>query len=73
MISSCLYALLHFWVAFDTARHISAKTKILIHIFSFFFQKQCFINLLIIDFSCACGMEVFKVDKSNVLMVLQKL
>ena len=37
----------------------------------FFFEKQRLINSLILDFISVCGIVVYKVEKSKVLMLLQ--
>jgi hypothetical protein len=39
--------------------------------YPFFFEKQCWINSLILDFSSICVMVVHMVEKSNALMLLQ--
>jgi hypothetical protein len=37
----------------------------------FFFEKQHWIHSLILDLSSVCGMVVYKIEKLNVLMLLQ--
>jgi hypothetical protein len=63
--------IIRFWMGFDKARFVSTNNKILIPCSPFFFEKQRWINSLILDFSSVCGIVIYKVEKSNVLMVLQ--
>jgi hypothetical protein len=49
-----------FWMAFYKVRFVST-----------FFEKQRWINSLILDCSRVCGMVVYKVENSNVFMLLQ--
>ena len=71
MISSCLYLLLDFgWLL--TKYDLSLPITRYWYICSpFFFEKQRWINSLILDFSSVCGMVVYNIEKSNVLMLLQ--
>jgi hypothetical protein len=60
-----------FWMAINKVRLISTNNKILIHCSLFFFEKQRWINYLILDFSSVRAMVVYKERESNVLMLLQ--
>ena len=62
MISSCIYLLLDFEWLLTRYRYIC---------YPFFFEKQHLINSLILDFNSVCGIMVYKVERSNVVMLLQ--
>jgi hypothetical protein len=71
MLSFCLYLLLDFeWLL--TKQYLSLPITRYSSLCSpFFFGKQRWINSLILDFSSICVMVVYKVEKSNALMLLQ--
>jgi hypothetical protein len=59
-------------MVFDKVRFFSTNNKDTdTFVFRSLFEKQRWINSLILDFSSICGMMVYKVEKSNVLMLLQ--
>ena len=71
MISSCLYLLLAFqWPL--TKQYLYLPASRYWYLCSpFFFENQRWINSLILDFTSVCVMVVYKVEKSNALMLLQ--
>ena len=58
------------WVDFDKVRLISTNNRILPSLLSVLLC-QATLNHLSGNFSCTCGMVVYKVEKSNVLTLLQ--
>ena len=59
--------IIRYWMAFDEVRPIA---RYWYPCSPFFFEKQRWIHSLNLDFSIVYGMMVYKVEKSNVLMLL---
>ena len=61
--------IISFWMAVDKVRFVSTNNKILIHVFSFLLWEAMLNQSF--NYSSIYGMVVYKVEKSNTLMLLQ--